>query len=59
MTSLHINNDVVNFNIYGFDIKIYPNKNMSTDKIDQAVSITPNQEFDASIVPDKNIHFIK
>lgn len=58
MTSLHINNNVVNFNIYGFDIKIYPNKNMSTDKIDQAVSITPNQEFDASIVPDKDIHFI-
>jgi len=50
--------NTVNFNIYGFDIKIFPNKNMSTNKIEQAVSISPNQEFDASIIDDKNIHFI-
>ncbi len=58
MTSLHMSKNTVNFNIYGFDIKIFPNKNMSTNKIEQAVSISPNQEFDASIIDDKNIHFI-
>lgn len=58
MTSLHMSKNTVNFSIYGFDIKIFPNKNMSTNKIEQAVSISSNQEFDASIIDDKNIHFI-
>lgn len=58
MTSLHMNRNTVNFNMYGFNIKIYPNKNMSTNKIEQAINITPNQKFNPSIIDDKNIHFI-
>ena len=58
MTSLYMNNNTVNFDIYGFNIKVYPNQNMATNKIEQAVNISPNQEFDASLVGDKDIHFI-
>ena len=58
MTSLHMNNNTVNYSIFGFDIKIYTNQNMSTNKIEQAVSIVPNKEFDSSMIDNKNIHFI-
>ena len=51
-------NKTVNFDIYGFDIKLYLNQNMATNNIEQAVNISPNQEFDASILGDKDIHFI-
>jgi len=45
-------------NIYGFNLRIYSNKNMANNRLEHAINLSPNIEFSDKLVKEDNIHVV-